>query len=341
MTNRSAEIRWPDDPQHLPPEKIAELLYIAQLEHVREERSGAQAADNAEALAAAEAGHVAKQASVDAKTAKAQAKRDAIHASEQAAKEADAAKSKATMDASYASIAAFHDALIDVSKGSIERARTGAETVQKAAAAIATLYTGVLALAFSVAERPLPSRGLVPAILLGWAIVWATAYLAYISKSGGVDRPKPTSAFADGAMRRSEAFIRWAQSGALNRAYALRVSVVSLAFALALLPAPFVVLGKASPPSGPGASAPDWPTTPSSVADPELQKILFQAQVDEATAARETARKPVAEDGKDKTWFAIGGGAVALSLIVPLLIPAGSGQQAPPGRRGDRDGAVC
>ena len=75
---------------------------------------------------------------------------------------------------------AYYQAVLDLSKASVDRARASGETVQKAAATIVTLYTGVLALAFSVAEHPLPFRALFAAFLLGLAIVMSTAFLAYL-----------------------------------------------------------------------------------------------------------------------------------------------------------------
>jgi len=52
-------------------------------------------------------------------------------------------------------------------------------TVQKAAAAIAALYTPLLGVVFSVNDNPLPSRGVIPVLFLGLAILSSTAYLAY------------------------------------------------------------------------------------------------------------------------------------------------------------------
>jgi len=234
----------------------------------------------------------------------------------------DTARLQAKDEAKHASIAAFHNALIEVSKGAIDRARSSAETVQKSATAIATLYTGVLALAFSVAERPLPSRGLVPAILLGWAIVWSTAYLAYLSKSKPVAKPEVTSDFEEAAMRRSIILIEWTRSGAMRNKYALRVAVVALAFGLALLPAPFVNFDPindepASLPSGPG-----WPKPAG--ADSELGKIRYQARVNEVAELRKSSSS-VADDGDDSTWWAIGGIALFLSFAVPAVIKVGDG----------------
>ena len=73
----------------------------------------------------------------------------------------------------------FHSTIIEVAKGGIERARDSAKYVQTAATAIMAVYTGVLALVFSVTDNPLPLRGAWAAVFLGLAIALATAYLAF------------------------------------------------------------------------------------------------------------------------------------------------------------------
>ena len=194
--------------------------------------------------------------------------------------------------------------------------------MQKAAGAIGTLYTGVLALAFSVSDRPLPPRGLVPAVLLGWAIVWATAYLAYLSKPRGVDQPEPTSDFAEGAMRRSITFIEWTTRGAWNRGYALQVSVVALAAALVFLPAPFISLDPTPPASAgdPAVRQPDWPKTPTAGPNLALEKIRFQAEVTEAAALRAKTTEPAPDKASEDVWWYLCGFAILLSLLLPVVI---------------------
>lgn len=276
------EPHWPREPQFAEADK---LLYQAKLDYVREKAKSEQALDLQRA----------KQED-----------------------EADAASIQAMEDAANASVAAFHDALLEVSKAAIERARAGAETVQKSAGAIGGLYTGLLATAFSVAERPLPPRGLVPAILLGWAIAWSTAYLAYLSRPKPVRQPRPTTDFETGAMRRSIAFIRWTRSGAMNRKYALHVSVVALAFGVALLPAPFVDFGSAGGTNAAEvASEPGWPAAPTA-GDAKLNEIRYQAEVEEVAALR-AEEEPVAGDD-DSAWWLIAAACILLTLAIPGVL---------------------
>jgi hypothetical protein len=294
----------PSEPDWPPPletgaEKGKELIFQAKIEYLKELAKAKQAED-LERLKNEEAQRLAElQGKITAEKGK---------------QDADAANIAATAGAINASVAAFHAGLIEVSKAAIDRARAGADTVQKAAAAIAGVYTTILALAFSVSEHPLPSRGVVPTILLGWAIVWSTAYLAYLSKSKQVRQPEPTTSFETGAMRRSIAFIKWTRSGAMNRKFALRVSVFGLAFGLALLPAPFVNFDPASNDTPAVATEPAWPVKPAGAT--EIDKILYQAEVTEVTELRAKS-KPIADDGDDSTWWWLCGGALALSLIIP------------------------
>jgi hypothetical protein len=80
--------------------------------------------------------------------------------------ERDAERQKAAWDAEYALRKTVHDTRLEVAKAAIERGRAGAEFVRNAAAAIVTLYTGILGVAFATsagAER-LPARGVAPAV---------------------------------------------------------------------------------------------------------------------------------------------------------------------------------
>src|SRR5262245_3872547 len=74
----------------------------------------------------------------------------------------------------------YYKGVLEVAKGSIERARGAAEFVQKASGGIGVIYAAILGVAFSVSERPLPSRGVLPAIFLGISVVCATYFLAWL-----------------------------------------------------------------------------------------------------------------------------------------------------------------
>jgi hypothetical protein len=227
---------------------------------------------------------------------------------------------------------AFHEALIETAKAGIDRSRSSADSVQKAATGILALYTAVLGLAFSVGENPLPSRGVIPAIFLGMAVVFSTAYLAYLSKPRKVAGPDPQSSFRAAALARSSAFIRWAGSPVQRRAYWLRASVVALGVALAFIPAPFLSGGLPFVDRLPGVSSEDkaealkssslpaWPAVPGATeVNLELWKIRYQAEVKEVADARAAFEPPGEPTYANQTWWIGAGVGLILVFALPFI----------------------
>jgi hypothetical protein len=141
--------------------------------------------------------------------------------------------------------AEFHKAILAVAQGTLDRARSGAETVQKAAAAVLTVYTAVLGVTFSVTDHPLPARGLAPAVLLGFAIVFSTGYLAFLRGTRTeTAAPEAQSSPRAAELARDRFFIEWTRTASLKRSYWLRASVLCLGFAVMFLPAPFIAVGE-------------------------------------------------------------------------------------------------
>lgn len=73
----------------------------------------------------------------------------------------------------------LNSAYLDVAKEQIGRSQARATFVAQAAAAIGTVYTAILGLAFGFihgSERPVPATGIIPAIFIGLALVLAGAY---------------------------------------------------------------------------------------------------------------------------------------------------------------------
>jgi len=257
---------------------------------------------------------------VEAEIASAAAQQAAELTNEKAHLDDDLARAAAERGAELTSKAAYEQALLDLAKGSLDRARANAEVVQKASSAIVALYTGALALAFSVADHPLPLRGLIPAILLGLAVVASTAYLAYVTDPRSVEGPHASSSLRELARRRIAAFIIWTRAGALARVYWLRVSVLALAASLAFLPAPFLTSSNETKATA-IMPATQWPKPPTST--DEMTKILYQAQVSETAelrknevAAAET--RSSAAGGNEKGWWIGFGVVLALIFLVPL-----------------------
>jgi hypothetical protein len=227
--------------------------------------------------------------------------------------DAEIERAKAERAVDLAVEQAYYQAVIDLAKGGLDRTRASAETVQKAAATIVTLYTGTLALAFAAGSHPLPFRALFAALLLGLAVALSTAYLAYLPDP---DRADPDNVSGPPDLNPSDStvrtFVLWSRKAALERSYPLRASVLALAAALFFLPAPFIQKGAAQTPT----PKVNWPSAPTQVSDPELQKILYTAQVKEAADARNA---PVADEGNDTFWGVLFVSVLLIVLVVPLF----------------------
>jgi hypothetical protein len=257
----------------------------------------------------------------------------------EAAADRELEKIEATSDFSLNQ--AFHQGLMDVEKGSIDRATAGAESVRNAAAAIGVIYTGILGLAFSVGDRPLPARGTIPAFFLGLSIVLATAYMAYLT-----DPPEETEWPQGGRSvplnqsERTSAFIRWIGDKVRNRAYVLRTAVTALGFGVAFLPVGFVSLGTTPSPlvseaQGTEVSIASWPSPPPDIDDPALQQVLYEAQVAEAKEQRAIAQQTTPSESWSNIRVRVVYIAAAASIFLVFLIPLLVGKLSKPGRPSD------
>lgn len=149
---------------------------------------------------------------------------------------------KAAWQNEYELRKSVHDARLEVSKGAIERGRSGAEFVRNASGAIVTLYTGVLALTFAADETRLPARGIIPALFLALSVVFATSYVAWLGRAPQTMAPVPHSSLAEYQERRLNAFSRWASALALDRARSLHAAVLALGAGVLFLPTPFLAV---------------------------------------------------------------------------------------------------
>lgn len=144
--------------------------------------------------------------------------------------------------------AAVHGAYLDVAKASLERSLQRATFVTGAAGTMATIYSGLLALVYSVSKEgaaPMPASGIGPAAFLGLSLVLSTVYVAFINRSfrdgrhlrSGLGSPLLQE-------RRLATFLDWSIGGSYRRAWALRTSVLSLGVGVALTPLPFLELSE-------------------------------------------------------------------------------------------------
>lgn len=132
---------------------------------------------------------------------------------------------------------------LDVASKQFDRALTRGQIVSTAAGAIATIYGAVLGLRFVVGSttiRPLPTRGLIPTVFLGLAIVLSIAYLSYLTPPRNLTtRPKTGSLLQDAKSDRDD-FIDWSSMAIGARRYVLHMSIVSLGLGVVFLPIAFL-----------------------------------------------------------------------------------------------------
>lgn len=130
-----------------------------------------------------DAGAATLKAKRDAKAAELQASRDALAASVKYGRDRTVAEEAARNDADKS----YYQSMLDAAKGSIDRARSAAQLVQQAAAAVGTICAGILGLVFSVSGRLLPIRGVIPALFLGFSIGLSTVFIAFMSSGKRIE----------------------------------------------------------------------------------------------------------------------------------------------------------
>jgi hypothetical protein len=232
---------------------------------------------------------------------------------------------KAQWDSEFRLRESYYGAILDVAKGSIDRSRDSAKYVQTAASAIAVLYTGALGLVFAATSNPLPLRGVWAVAFLGLAVALSTVYLAFIVDGGTVDWPGPAPDLTSVQRGRVAQFTQWVQRVTNNRRWAIRASVLSLAFGVLFIAAPFV----STPATTRVPDAPSPPQIPTAVAEPisDQAVTLFEAQVKAyQTAIRDrdaVLRERLDANGQetDLNWLFAGFALLGFVVVIfgPLL----------------------
>lgn len=156
----------------------------------------------------------------------------------------DNARRDADRSAEAALIKSVHDGYITVASGALDRAMKRAEFLTTVVAGIAGVYTTLLGLVYGISDRakPLPPRALWPVVFLALALGFSVVYTSFIRRSGERRRLLPTGSGGLIPQMRLETFFEWTFAGVLQRGWALRLSVVSFACGIALLPLPFITL---------------------------------------------------------------------------------------------------
>lgn len=221
----------------------------------------------------------------------------------------------------------FHEKVSEVAAGAVERSRDSAKYIQTAAAAIATSYAAMLGLAFSVTDHPLPLRGAFAAAFLGLAVALSAAYLAFITSPRRLKMYEGGASLTEQQMSRTGFLIKWVNATVWDRRWAIRASVLCLAFGVSFIPAAFI--SSHLPAKVP--DAPVAPAIPGEVASGVATRAtkLFEAQADsyeEAVNKRNEAITQASEESeeisaKENTTNLVSLIVAIIALIVALLGP--------------------
>lgn len=144
----------------------------------------------------------------------------------------------------YTTFQEVYKGYIEVAKDGIDRSLQRADFVQKVAAAIGTVYAGILALSFSVAkDASLPVTGIAPTVFLGLSFFLAAAYVSYLTQPGTVKPESSGGTLRSSQLSRRNTFILWTRRAIMRRRYFLQASVVSLGIGIFFLPVPYLDIG--------------------------------------------------------------------------------------------------
>jgi hypothetical protein len=183
----------------------------------------------------------------------------------------------------------------------------------------------VATLAFSATGTQLPTRGFIPTIFFGVAVVLATAFLAFIIKPDETTDLDPSGLPRLNSQRKADSFVLWVRSDILTKAPLLRGAAVALLFGVMFLPVAMVTGAPTAAAEGGEATAsaePSWPPFPE--ATPlELAAVLYSAQLeayredlDAAAASTSTAAEP---DSIESTAWSLA--VIGLGVVLLVTLP--------------------
>lgn len=209
----------------------------------------------------------------------------------------------------------LYEKKLESAADTIEHMRDAGKFVETAAAAVATLYTGALALIFAADGTPLPWRGFVPTGFLAFAVGFSAVYLAFITRPRVIGAPRfvEKDDVIDRLQIMSQHYSAWISAAVRTRQAFLRAAVVSLMVGVALLPLPFIEIPAAEP--TPTTQTVEFPS-PQFEAPTELAAIVYQAQIDRFV---ETL-KPQPQSDAPENAIALWSIAVGAVLVVATLL---------------------
>lgn len=254
---------------------------------------------------------------------------------EKSERDENVAARKTLRDADIETLKEMHAQFYALASTSVDRSKFAAETIQKSSASIAALYTAVLGVSFSVADHPLPLRGVLAPIFLGLAVVLSTAYLSYIVTPVPVD-PGWNIGVAAGreqrAILRLNSFITASAALVNRRIRLLGAALASLLVGLIAIAVPFLAVPgvfSSSPdtpttsPTAATSGTPDWPTAPAATETRDrYAEKLYEQKVLEAAQLREANRMATSPTPEPVSYFValllVGAAVVGLGLKLKL-----------------------
>jgi hypothetical protein len=234
----------PDAPSDVAPElykqRFQKQLDIAETIEVTREDTGL-AVENARTDKVLEVENARDDKVLEVANAREDKVLEVANAREDKATEVMEARVDADRAAETALLKSVHDAYIEVTKGTLDRSVARAQFLTATIGAVATTYTTLLGVNFAVANsKPAPGRALIPVLFLGLALGLAALYVAFLRRTASDRQLLPTGIGGDVAEERLKTFMAWTFAGVLNRAWAIRTSIVAFAVGIAVLPLPFV-----------------------------------------------------------------------------------------------------
>jgi hypothetical protein len=151
------------------------------------------------------------------------------------------ARQNAEVAAEAALLQSMQTAYVEVAKTSLDRAITRASFMTGLIAAISTTYVALLGLVYGIGEKPtpLPGKAMIPVVFFGIALVLASFYVAFLRRNVKPRNLLPSGIGGTIADERLKTFLDWVFSGVLDRAWALRTSIVAFGIGVVMMPLPF------------------------------------------------------------------------------------------------------
>jgi hypothetical protein len=211
----------------------------------------------------------------------------------------------------------YFDAIVAAADKGVDRARAASDTVQKAAAAIATIYTTLVAGLAAFDDRTVGLEWLTPTIFLATAIVASAAHAALLRRPQAgqpIEHDWPEDPQSR-VVEHAQDLVQRRNRVALSGAHWLWVAVAALGIGVATLPLPLLQTSSDPAAVEMGTIRPRWPSPRGSS---ESAMELYKAQLTEVGEVRSQNITLLLEGDADKS--SDGSEAALWALVLGLAI---------------------